>query len=127
MASEQLALTLTHILNNCISKFPSAWNIARISAIPKTKEWKSNNDLRPTSILPVLSKVYKRLVVCQTTDFPSQHGILKDTLSAHRKGHNTTSLPLAMRDDIIKAMIEAGRGYCGCPSRLFKGIRHSLV
>ena len=30
-------------------------------------------------------------------------GILKDSMSTHRKGHNTTTVLLAMRDDILQA------------------------
>ena len=67
IAADCLASPLTHILNNCISKqvFPSTWKTVRISAIPKNSTVKSNNDLRPISILPVLSKIYERLVLCQ--------------------------------------------------------------
>ena len=65
LVAEHLASPLTHILNNCIAKstFPSLWKIARISASPKEKEIKCNDDLRPISILPTLSKVYERLVL----------------------------------------------------------------
>lgn len=30
--------------------------------------------------------------------------VLKDTLSGYNKGHNTTTVLLAMRDDIVKAL-----------------------
>ena len=30
--------------------------------------------------------------------------VLKETLSAYRKGHNTSTVPLATRDDILPAM-----------------------
>ena len=30
--------------------------------------------------------------------------VLKDTLSGYKKGHNTTTVLLAMRDDIVKAL-----------------------
>ena len=108
LVAEHLASPLTHILNNCIAKstFPSLWKIARISAIPKEKEIKCNDDLRPISILPTLSKVYERLVLRQMAGYLSRidGDILKNTSSAYRKGHNTTSVLLAVRDDIIRAM-----------------------
>ena len=108
MVAESLASPLTNILNNCISKqvFPRQWKIARISPIPKVNDIKSKNDLRPISILPVLSKVFERLDLKQKADFLSNptNGILKDSMSAYRKGHNTTTVLLAMRDDILQAM-----------------------
>ena len=92
MAAEQLTPLLTHILNNCIDNltFRSAWKTARISAIPKVKEIKSNSDLRPISILPVLSKEYERLVLRQMVNFLSfgPDGIFKESLGTYRKGHS---------------------------------------
>lgn len=103
MVPDQLASVLTHIINNCISQmvFPSAWKIARICPIPKTKEAKCNDDYRPISILPVLSKVYERLVLRQMAAFLyKDNSIFKDSVSAYRKGHTTTSVLLAIKDDI---------------------------
>ena len=42
----------------------------------------------------------------QKPDFLSNstNRILKDSKSAYRKGHNTTTVLLAMRDDILQAM-----------------------
>ena len=85
--------------------FPSAWKIARICPIPKTKEAKCNDDYRPISILPVLSKVYERLVLRQMAAFLyKDNSIFKDSVSAYRKGHTTTSVLLAIKDDILRAM-----------------------
>ena len=52
------------------------------------------------------SKVYERLVLRQMAGYLSRidGDILKNTSSAYRKGHNTTSVLLAVRDDIIRAM-----------------------
>ncbi len=108
MVAEQLASPLTHILNNCISKqlFPSSWKIARICAIPKVETITSNNDLRPISILPTLSKIFERLVLRQMSDYVTNTttGVLKKSVSSYRRGHNTTTVMLAMRDDIHRAM-----------------------
>jgi hypothetical protein len=107
MVPDKLASPLMHIINNCISAklFPLAWKIARISPIPMYKEIKSNDDFRPISILPVLSKVYERLVLRQMAAFMNKEdGVLKDLVSAYRKGHTTTSVLLAMKDDILHGM-----------------------
>ena len=108
MVADHIVSPLTHVLNTCILKliFPVSWKIARISAIPKTSEVKTNNGLRPISLLPVFSKVYERLVLRLKADFlaHSSRGVLNDNLSACWKGHNTTTVQLAMRDDILRAM-----------------------
>jgi hypothetical protein len=67
IVAEYLGSPLTDIINTCIANwsFLSAWKIAHIYAIPKFKQITSENDLRPISILPVLSKVYERLIFRQ--------------------------------------------------------------
>ena len=60
--AEYIASPLTFIINNLIeeSKFPDQWKIARISPIPKVTNPTELKDYRPISILPILSKVYKK-------------------------------------------------------------------
>ena len=53
----------------------------------------------------MLSKVYERLVLRQMRLFCTRRiADLKDSVSAYRKGHTTTSVLLAMKDDILRAM-----------------------
>ncbi|CAB3997878.1 Hypothetical predicted protein, partial [Paramuricea clavata] len=106
IVAEYLGSPLTDIINTCIANrsFPSAWKIARICAIPKVKQITSENDLRPISILPVLSKVYERLIFRQLSKFIDDNKLLSSTISAYRKGQSTTTVMQAIRDDITKAM-----------------------
>ena len=106
MVADYLGSPLTDIINTCIQKlyFPSAWKLARICAIPKGNQIKSEKDLRPISILPVLSKVYERLIFRQLSDFIDKNNVLNSNISAYRKGQSTTTVLQAIRDDIVKAM-----------------------
>ena len=61
-------------------------------------------DLRPISILPVLSKVYEQLIFCQLSVFINKNNVLNNNISANRKGQSTTNVLQAIRDDIVKAM-----------------------
>ena len=101
-----IAGPLTHIINAFIkiSSFPEAWKIAKITPIPKNDSIASESDMRPISILPVLSKVFERLVHQQVFSFIDSHNLLKDNISGFRKGHSTTTVLLRIKDDIIKAM-----------------------
>ena len=78
--------------------------MARISPIPKVDNPRENNDFRPISILPVMSKIYEKLVLRQMATYLSNNAILEPNISAYRKGHSTTTAMLAMRDDIIAAI-----------------------
>ena len=67
MVADYLGSPLTDVINTCIKNlyFLSAWKLARICAILKGSQIKSEKDLRPISTLPVLSKVYERLIFRQ--------------------------------------------------------------
>ena len=105
LVAEHVASPLTHILNTCImeQEFPLLWKVARISPIPKIDEPQVNDDYRPVSILPALSKIYEKLALRQMVDFLTDNAVMRSNISAYRKGHSTTTT-LAIRDDILKAM-----------------------
>ena len=92
MVAECLAVPLTSIINKCIAKayFPKQWKIARVSPVPKIDNPVSKDQLRPISVLPVLSKVFEKLVAIQMTNY-ADHAHLHDRISAFRKRHSTTT------------------------------------
>ena len=104
--AERLVSPLTHIINSCLDRkeYHLLWKTVRISPIPKVDEPRTNNDYRPTSILPVLSKVYDKLALPQIADFLTDNSILQSNISSYRKCHSTTTTMLAIRDDIPKVM-----------------------
>ena len=60
------------------SLFPNAWKVAKITPIPKTNGSVSVPNMRPISILPVLSKVYERLVHHQVIDYIESRTLFKN-------------------------------------------------
>ena len=106
LVADKIASPLTHIINSCIAcdYFPKSWKMARISPIPKVDNPRENSHFRPISILPVMSKIYEKLVLRQMATYLSNNAILEPNISAYRKGHSTTTAMLPMRDDIIAAM-----------------------
>ena len=104
LVAEYLASPLMHIINLCLNRneYPLLWKTARISPIPKVGEPRTNDDYRPISILPVLSKVYEKLALRQITDFLTENAILQSNISSYRKHHSATTTMLAIRDDIIR-------------------------
>ena len=105
--ADLIAGPLTDVINSCIdtSTFPDTSKIARITPLPNTSgSIFSVSDMRPISILPVLSKVFERLVHHQVIDYIDSHFLLKKTISGFRKGNSTTTVLLGIRDDIIRTM-----------------------
>ena len=60
-------------------------------------------DYRPVSILPVLSKVYEKLVLQQLAVFIERESVYHQYQSGYRKNHSTATL-LKLHDDIKRAM-----------------------
>ena len=75
-----------------------------MSPIPKVDNPTTNEELRPISILPVLSKLFERLVGWQMSEFANSDSLLHDNISSFREGHSTTTALLGIRDDIKRAM-----------------------
>ena len=103
---EFLVSPLTSVINNYIAtnNFPDAWKTAKISPIPKIKQPVELKDYRPVSILPVLSKVYEKLVLQQLAVFIERESVYRQYQSGCRKNHSTATLLLKLHDDIKKAM-----------------------
>ena len=99
-----IAPALTHTINTCIeiSTFPQDWKTARISPIPKDYPVKED-DFRPVSILPVISKVFERIVLNQLIPFIEHEALYGSHMTGFRKGHSTTVL-LGIRDELVRSM-----------------------
>ena len=104
--SEFIISPLTLIINNFTSSgtFPEYWKVARISPVPKVNNPSSPSDFRPISVLPVSSKVYKRVVLQQLVFHIENLILYKSTQHGFRKSHSTTSCLMKMKNDIINAM-----------------------
>ena len=106
IAVDDIAPPLTGIINSFISsrEFPSEWKTSRVCMIPKIANPLKNDDYRPINILPVISKVFEKIVLQQIVSHVESHHIYKDTIAGFRKGYSTGSALLNLRDNIRKAM-----------------------
>ena len=104
--SEFIISPLNFIINNFISfrTFPEYWKVARISPVPKLNNPSSPSDFRPISVLPLLSKVYERVVLQQLVFHIENLMLYKSTQHGFRKSHSTTSCLMKLKDYIINAM-----------------------
>lgn len=97
--------TITQIINKSISThtFPTSWKSALVTPIPKKNTVTDLNDLRPISILPVLSKVLEKVVLNQVTEYIDSYNLVPKYQSGFRKGHGTESALLHITDDLTEA------------------------
>ena len=104
--SEFFISPIVDLINTSIDKriFPKQWKTARVCPIPKIDKPTKLKDYRPISILPVMSKIYERVILQQLCNYIETNNLYCSTQSGFRKGHSTSTLLLKLRDDIIKAM-----------------------
>ena len=78
--------------------------MAKISPISKSDDPQKYDDYCPITVLPLFSKVYKRLIAKKLSAFLERSCTLKDNIAGFRKLHSANILLLKIRDDILRAM-----------------------
>lgn len=96
---------ITHIINCCmeINYFPDLWKISIGKPLPKTSNPASFNDLRIISILPVLSKIYEKVLFFQMYEFCTRNEIIPDVQCGFRKNFSTSVALINVIDDVVRA------------------------
>ena len=84
--------------------FLTEWKCARISVIPKIDNPRTGDDYRPISILPVLSKIFERLIMKQLCNFIEINKIYSSTQAGYRRNHSTNTVLIKMKDDIMSKL-----------------------
>lgn len=97
---------LTSLINSSIeaSVFPQKWKHSSITPIPKIPNPSLISDFRPISILPLLSKVYERLLSDQITEYLTTSDLLNNFQSGFRKKHSTCTALSEVCYDISKLL-----------------------
>lgn len=99
---------VTHIINCCLERgfFPMQWKISIVSPIPKNNSPKALDDLRPISLLCILSKILEKVVNFQLTQHFNNYKLLSENQSGFRAGHSTCTTLLNILDVLVRALDE---------------------
>ena len=121
---------LKHIWNEEIigkQRFPSELKLADISPIFKKLETIHKENYRPVSVLPVVSKIFERIIDKQTNTYMEKY--LSPYLCGYRKGYSCQHALLVMIEK-WKTSLDKG-GYAGGVlmdlSKAFDTINHKLL
>ena len=86
-------LPLAFIFNASIRacKFPDAWKFARVTPIYKDGEKNQRSNYRTISVLPVVSRLFEKIVFQQFYDYLNSNKLLSSDQSGFRALHSTVS------------------------------------
>ena len=86
-AASEVAKPLAYLINLTIQtgEIPSAWKEARLTPIFKSGAKNDQNNYRPISVLPLVSKIMERAVQMQLLAFITENGVLSAYQSGFRR------------------------------------------
>ena len=96
-----IAEPLCAIFNRSIETgiFPDEWKCAKVLPLYKHGEHRDMNNYRPISIIPVVAKVFERIIYEQVCAFLTNNGILSNYQSGFRCLHSTVTALLEATND----------------------------
>ena len=101
-----LAKSITELFNLSIEKstFPDECKIAKLKPLYKKGSKLEPKNYRPISLLPIVSKIFEKLVHYQTQNYLDKHGILYKYQSGFRTKHSTDTCLTLLNNTILNGM-----------------------
>ena len=85
-------------------KFPASWKIARVTPIFKDGDKSAKENYRPISVLPVISRLFEKVIYNQLYRYLNSNGFLSTNQSGFRALHSTLTTLLKNTDDWYSGM-----------------------
>ena len=123
--------SLSCIFNKSMLKgiFPAQWKIARVTPIFKEGDKNAKLNYRSISVLPVISRLFEKLVYNQLYEYMSTNGLIASYQSGFGAHHSTTTALLKCTDDWLNGT-DAGK-YAGVVfvdfKKAFDTIDHGIL
>ena len=110
-SAKVLAIVLHKLFNYSIEKsdFPQNLKLTDITPVYKKNDPLDKTNYRPVSVLPLVSKVFERIMLKQINDFIVS--FLSPCSCGYRKGFNTQPASLTLAENWRKSLYN--KGFCG--------------
>ena len=86
------------------SRFPDSWKVARVTPIFKDGDRADKSNYRPISVLPVISRLFEKLVTNQLYQYMNDNGHFSCGQSGFLRLHSTVTCLLKNTDDWYNGM-----------------------
>ena len=98
LALSHIENSLAFLFNTSIetSQFPDSWKVARITPIFKDGNRTKKSNHRPISVLPIISKLFEKLVFNQLDKHMKENGLFTSDQSGFLRLHSTLTCLLKM-------------------------------
>ena len=83
-------------------EFPDSWKIGRITPIPKVHSPSSSSENRPTSVLPVLSKLFEKVLYDRVYSYLTEHNLIDQRQYGFRENHSTELAITTIYDELLR-------------------------
>ena len=98
--ADLVASSLCCIFNRSITSgiFPTEWKFTKVVPLFKQGERSDLNNYRPISIIPVVAKVFERIVYNQFYEYLTENNLISSSQSGFRSFHSTATALLEATD-----------------------------
>jgi len=93
---------LSKFFNKCMTtgEFPESWKIAHITPIPKLRSPSSSSEYRPISVLPVLPKLFEKVLYHRVYSYLTEHNLIDIRQHGFRENHSTELAITTIYDEL---------------------------
>ena len=104
IASGIVSEWLSKLFKKCMptGEFPDSWKIAHITPIPKVHSPSSSSEYRPISVLPVLSKLFEKILYHRVYSYLTEHDLIDKRQYGFRENHLTELAITTIYDELVK-------------------------
>lgn len=102
----QIAPVLSYLINMSLESgcFPEPLKVTLIKPLHKKGCKTTLGNYRPISLIPVLSKIFEKVMLKRLTEFLDRHNIIKPEQYGFRKGKSTCSAAFCLINNIMNFM-----------------------
>ena len=111
--AEEVVTPLTFLYNKSLESgpVPMAWKKSNVTPVHKGGKSDDPGNYRPVSVMPIVAKVFEKMIASQLNIFLEHHHLLHNLQGAYRHGRSADQILMYAVDTIVQA-VDAGDCVC---------------